>query len=155
MTGVPAVDRSGALRSPAAWTADSHGDWRLALAEPRRRRLRIWMWALAGTTASVLMVDGITRLTHSGLSMVEWQPLVGAVPPLNEVQWAERFDHYRRFPEYQSLAGLIATQYLLGIATLLWRVPIGLAVAHQALALAIVGVWIAWVHHVRTQQGSR
>jgi len=54
-------------------------------------------------TFSVLIVGGITRLTHSGLSMVEWQPLVGTIPPLNETQWMERFDQYRQFPEYQQL----------------------------------------------------
>lgn len=72
MTGVPAVDRSDALQSPAAWTADPHDDWRLALADRASQGLNL------------------------------------------------------------ALAGLIATQYLLGI----------------------VGVWIAWVHHVRTLQGS-
>lgn len=47
------------------------GDWRLALSEPRRRRLRLWILAIAATTASVVVVGGITRLTHSGLSIVE------------------------------------------------------------------------------------
>jgi cytochrome c oxidase assembly protein subunit 15 len=81
----------------------ANGDWRLALSEPRRRRLRLWILAIAATTASVLVVGGITRLTHSGLSIVEWQPLVGVVPPLGDSQWVERFEQYRRFPEYQQL----------------------------------------------------
>ena len=59
------------------------------------------LWAGAATTASVMLVGGITRLTHSGLSMVEWQPIVGVMPPLDDAQWAERFEQYRRFPEYQ------------------------------------------------------
>ena len=54
-------------------------------------------------TFVVLVVGGITRLTQSGLSMVDWQPLVGVVPPLTEAHWAETFDRYRRFPEYQQL----------------------------------------------------
>jgi len=78
-------------------------DWRLALPEPKRRRMRIWLWAMAAVTASVLMVGGITRLTRSGLSIVEWQPVVGVMPPLDEAQWAERFNQYRAFPEYQQL----------------------------------------------------
>ena len=61
------------------------------------------MWAIAAATASVLVVGGITRLTHSGLSMVQWQPLVGAVPPIGEAEWRDRFNQYRRFPEYQQL----------------------------------------------------
>ena len=101
MTGVAI---SGALVARVGGKAhDAASDWRLALSEPRRRRLRLWIWAIAATTASVLVVGGITRLTHSGLSIVEWQPLVGVVPPLDESQWLERFEQYRRFPEYRQL----------------------------------------------------
>jgi cytochrome c oxidase assembly protein subunit 15 len=48
-----------------------------------------------------------------------------------------------------ALVALVAAQYLLGVVTLLFRVPVGLGVLHQAGAAAIVGVWVAWVHHVR------
>jgi heme a synthase len=54
-------------------------------------------------TFVVLIVGGITRLTQSGLSIVDWQPLMGVIPPLNEAQWQEAFDRYRQFPEYQQL----------------------------------------------------
>jgi len=50
-----------------------------------------------------LIVGGITRLTHSGLSMVEWQPLIGVIPPTNETKWNEVFEKYQQFPEYQKL----------------------------------------------------
>ena len=80
-------------------------DWRLALPAATRRRLRIWLWAVAAATFAVLVVGGITRLTHSGLSMVDWQPLVGVVPPLNDAQWAESFERYQQFPEYRHLRG--------------------------------------------------
>ena len=78
-------------------------DWRLQLAASRRRPVRIWLWSIALLTLLVLVIGGITRLTHSGLSMVDWEPLVGVVPPLGEQQWAETFDRYRQFPEYQKL----------------------------------------------------
>lgn len=68
-----------------------------------RRRLRLWLSAIAATTFVVLVLGGATRLTQSGLSIVDWQPLMGVVPPLNETDWAERFDRYRQFPEYQQL----------------------------------------------------
>ena len=48
-------------------------------------------------------VGGITRLTQSGLSIVEWQPLVGVVPPLTESAWHQRFERYRAFPQYLQL----------------------------------------------------
>src|SRR5437764_468295 len=49
----------------------------------------------------MVVVGGITRLTHSGLSIVEWQPLVGAIPPLDEAQWEETFAKYRATPEFR------------------------------------------------------
>jgi heme a synthase len=54
-------------------------------------------------TFLVLIVGGITRLTQSGLSIVDWQPIMGVIPPLNEAQWQDAFDRYRQFPEYQQL----------------------------------------------------
>jgi hypothetical protein len=78
-------------------------DWRLEIPEPRRRPLRAWLWSVAGMTLGVLIVGGITRLTQSGLSIVDWEPLFGVIPPLTEAQWQETFDRYRQFPEYQKL----------------------------------------------------
>jgi len=49
----------------------------------------------------MVVVGGITRLTHSGLSIVEWQPIVGALPPLNDSQWEEAFAKYRESPEFR------------------------------------------------------
>ena len=54
-------------------------------------------------TLAVLVVGGITRLTQSGLSIVDWDPLMGVVPPLTEAQWQRAFERYQQFPEYQQL----------------------------------------------------
>ena len=78
-------------------------DWREQIPEAQRRRLRLWFWSVAAVTFAVVVIGGITRLTHSGLSIVDWRPLMGVVPPLNETQWGEVFDRYRQFPEYQQL----------------------------------------------------
>jgi heme a synthase len=78
-------------------------DWRLQIPEARRRHLRLWLWSVAALTFLILVVGGITRLTQSGLSIVDWQPVMGVVPPLSEAQWQEAFDRYRAFPEYQQL----------------------------------------------------
>ncbi|MEX2527811.1 MAG: COX15/CtaA family protein [Gemmatimonadota bacterium] len=68
-----------------------------------RSPLALWFWSIAGMTLLVLMVGGITRLTQSGLSIVDWSPFMGVVPPLSEVGWQEAFDAYRRYPEYLEL----------------------------------------------------
>jgi heme a synthase len=86
-------------------------DWRRALAEPRRRHVRIWFWSIAAVTLAVLVVGGITRLTLSGLSMVEWQPLLGVIPPLTEAQWLEKFEQYRRFPDFDWRSGMTLSEF--------------------------------------------
>lgn len=62
----------------------------------------IYYWLLSGCALIALMVviGGITRLTQSGLSMVEWKPIVGAIPPLNEKEWLLEFEKYKTSPEY-------------------------------------------------------
>jgi heme a synthase len=66
-----------------------------------QRSVAIWLFACAGLVYAVLVVGGITRLTHSGLSIVEWQPLIGALPPLSDQAWARVFDQYRATPEFR------------------------------------------------------
>lgn len=90
---VPAPARSG---PPAC-------DWRLDLTARQRARLRTWFWSIAAATLAVLVIGGITRLTRSGLSIVEWRPVTGAIPPMTEAQWLAEFAEYQRFPEYQQL----------------------------------------------------
>ncbi|MDZ7802164.1 MAG: COX15/CtaA family protein [Trueperaceae bacterium] len=74
-----------------------------SLSPRRRRHLRAWLWSGAALTFVTLVVGGITRLTQSGLSIVDWDPIMGVVPPLNEAAWRQAFDRYRAFPEYQQL----------------------------------------------------
>jgi cytochrome c oxidase assembly protein subunit 15 len=64
---------------------------------------QISLWLLTGLVLLIIMiaVGGITRLTHSGLSIVTWQPIKGVLPPLNEVQWQEAFNAYKQIPEYK------------------------------------------------------
>lgn len=89
--------------APPAQTPDAGTDWRVAIPESRRRALRVWLAAGAGLTFLILVVGGITRLTQSGLSIVDWDPILGVVPPLNEADWREAFARYQQFPEYQKL----------------------------------------------------
>lgn len=64
-----------------------------------------WLFAVAGMIVIMVIVGGITRLTESGLSITEWKPITGAIPPLNEVQWQAEFAAYQKIGEYQQVAG--------------------------------------------------
>jgi cytochrome c oxidase assembly protein subunit 15 len=66
-----------------------------------RARIAAWLFASAALVFAMVVVGGVTRLTHSGLSIVEWQPLVGAVPPLSHADWLVLFEKYQRTPEYR------------------------------------------------------
>lgn len=73
-----------------------------AIDRPRgaRRGIRAWMIVLFLLVVSMIAVGGMTRLTDSGLSITEWKPVTGAVPPLNEADWAVEFEKYRATPEF-------------------------------------------------------
>lgn len=61
----------------------------------------IWLYFCAGMIFMMAVIGAITRLTESGLSMVEWQPLIGAIPPMNATEWQKMFAAYQQTPEYQ------------------------------------------------------
>ena len=67
------------------------------------RAVIIWLIAVCLTVFCMVVVGGITRLTESGLSMVNWHPLVGIVPPMTELEWQAEFDTYKAFPQYQKV----------------------------------------------------
>ena len=66
-----------------------------------RRAIRVWLYAIAALLVLMVMVGGTTRLTDSGLSIVEWHPVTGIVPPLSESAWAAEFTKYKTSPEYE------------------------------------------------------
>ncbi len=65
--------------------------------------IRRWLWAVAGLVFLMVVVGGATRLTGSGLSITEWKPITGALPPLSTQAWAEEFAKYQASPQYQIL----------------------------------------------------
>ncbi len=67
------------------------------------RQVATWLLLCAGVIFAMIILGGVTRLTDSGLSMVEWKPLMGVIPPLSDEQWHETFDKYKQFPEYQKV----------------------------------------------------
>jgi cytochrome c oxidase assembly protein subunit 15 len=79
---------------------------------PDIRPVRLWLIAVAVLIAVMVLVGGATRLTESGLSIVEWKPVTGVLPPLNEMQWTEAFEAYKAIPQYRQLnAGMSLDEY--------------------------------------------
>ena len=67
------------------------------------RAIAVWLFVMCGLIFAMVLLGGITRLTHSGLSMVEWRPLMGTLPPMSEAAWQVVFGKYQQFPEYQKI----------------------------------------------------
>ena len=78
-----------------------------------QRAIALWLLILCAMVFVMVVLGGLTRLTHSGLSMVEWRPITGWLPPLNDAQWQQAFDHYRRFPEYRAYnSGMTVEEFM-------------------------------------------
>jgi heme a synthase len=71
--------------------------------QSRRRFVRAWLLVVAALVFAVAAVGGATRLTGSGLSIVEWRPVTGTLPPLSEQAWQDEFAKYKTIPQYQEL----------------------------------------------------
>ena len=93
-----------ALAQPAASAATA----------PRPLAIANWLLAVAAMVFLMVVVGGITRLTESGLSITEWNPISGAIPPLTHDQWQHAFDLYKQTPEFREIngpAGMDLAQY--------------------------------------------
>ena len=69
--------------------------------DQRHRVIRLWLYAVAALIFAMVLVGGATRLTESGLSIVEWKPVTGTLPPLGEAAWQAEFDKYKTIPQFQ------------------------------------------------------
>jgi len=90
---------------------------RPAPARDRDRAVAAWLLACCALVFAMVVVGGVTRLTHSGLSIVEWQPIVGTLPPLDEGAWQEAFRKYQQTPEYRLVN---PTMILAGFKSIYW-----------------------------------
>jgi heme a synthase len=84
-----------------------------SVSEPSQNAaVRWWLLSVAALIAIMVLVGGATRLTESGLSIVEWKPVTGTLPPLTEAQWAEAFEGYKKIPQYRELnAGMTLAEF--------------------------------------------
>jgi len=71
------------------------------MTQPAPRSVILWLFAVAAMIFAMAVIGAITRLTESGLSIMEWAPFSGALPPLSEAEWQRLFELYRQIPEYQ------------------------------------------------------
>ncbi len=71
----------------------------------RPRELALWLLAVAALVVGIVVVGGITRLTESGVSITEWKPVTGALPPLGDAQWQAEFAAYKATPQFQQING--------------------------------------------------
>lgn len=69
----------------------------------QRRAIGVWLLAVAAMVFAMVVLGGFTRLTESGLSMVDWRPLTGWLPPLSQEAWEQAFGAYQQFPEYRKV----------------------------------------------------
>jgi len=71
--------------------------------DQKNKLVIIWLISIVILLFCMVIIGGVTRLTHSGLSMVEWHPITGWLPPLTETAWQETFSKYKLYPEYKKL----------------------------------------------------
>jgi len=129
--------------------------------ESRRRAVRLWLLTVAALMFVTLVVGGATRLTESGLSIVEWKPVTGVVPPLGASGWQAEFEKYQAIPQYRErnagmsldefktiywwewshrlLARLIGAAFLLPFLWFLWRGFIEPQMRARLLTIFILG----------------
>src|SRR5262245_29156741 len=140
-------------------------------APAHRRAVRLWLLAVAALMVVTVVVGGATRLTESGLSIVEWKPVTGVLPPLDQAAWQAEFDKYKAIPQYRErnagmslgefktiywwegthrmLARLVGAAFLLPLLFFLWRRALepGLGtrlwvIFGSGAALGAVGWWM-------------
>ena len=115
-------------------------------APPHVRAIRLWLVAIAALLVAMVLVGGATRLTESGLSIVEWQPVTGTLPPISDAQWQTEFDKYRATPQYRHLnAGMRLSEF----KTIYWwewaHRLLGRAIGAAFLLPFLFFLWRGWV----------
>jgi cytochrome c oxidase assembly protein subunit 15 len=79
--------------------------------QTRQRAIRLWLTIVAALIVATLLVGGATRLTESGLSIVEWKPVTGTLPPFGDAAWQTEFAKYQTIPQFQLNRGMTLTEF--------------------------------------------
>jgi cytochrome c oxidase assembly protein subunit 15 len=117
------------------------------------RAIRWWLLSIAVLIAVMVLVGGATRLTESGLSIVEWKPVTGALPPLNAEQWNQAFEAYKKIPQYRELnAGMELSEFK---AIFWWEWSHRLLGRAIGVAYLLPFLWFLWRGIVSTDLRRR
>jgi cytochrome c oxidase assembly protein subunit 15 len=111
-------------------------------ARPSPLALSYWLLLVAVLVLAMVVVGGITRLTESGLSIVRWEPISGALPPLNDLQWRSEFEAYRASPQYQLVNSGMSLAEFKNI--FFWEYVHRLLGRAIGLVFALPLLWFAW-----------
>ncbi|WP_283418259.1 COX15/CtaA family protein [Sphingopyxis sp. Geo48] len=120
---------------------------------PRPAALARWLWAVALLVIMVVAVGGITRLTESGLSITEWKPVSGVLPPLTEVGWQAEFEKYKQIPEYKEINAGMSLAAFKGIFFWEWLHRILGRLVGMALLVPLA--FFAWRRAIPAGFGAR
>lgn len=120
---------------------------------PRPDLLVRWLYAVAALVVVMVIVGGITRLTESGLSITEWKPVTGAIPPLNAADWQREFDLYRQTTEYQTVnRGMSLSDFQF---IYFWEWIHRFLARMVGVAFALPLAWFAWKRMIPAGYGTR
>ncbi|MET0252345.1 MAG: COX15/CtaA family protein, partial [Novosphingobium sp.] len=128
---------------------------RTSAAGARPQALARWLLIIAALVVAIVAVGGITRLTESGLSITEWKPVTGVIPPLSEPEWQAAFARYRQIPEYVQIngpAGMTLADYKF---IYFWEWLHRLLARAIGLAFALPLAWFAWKRAIPRGYGLR
>ncbi len=126
---------------------------RPAMPAPRPFALASWLLSVAMLVFAMVVVGGITRLTESGLSITEWKPITGAIPPLTHDQWMDAFRRYQQIPEYQQInRGMTLSDFQF---IFFWEWMHRLLGRVIGLAFALPLLWFTWKRAIPAGYGLR
>ncbi|MEG3164331.1 COX15/CtaA family protein [Sphingomonas sp. PB2P19] len=124
-----------------------------AFIKVRPRAVAIWLFAVAAMIVGIVVVGGITRLTNSGLSITEWKPITGIIPPLTAAEWQAEFANYQRIPEYTQLNSGMTLDGFKEI--FFWEYLHRVLARTIGLAFAVPLVWFAVTKRIPAGYGWR
>jgi heme a synthase len=119
----------------------------------RPQAVALWLLAVAALVFLMVVVGGITRLTESGLSIVRWEPLSGAIPPIGDSAWAAEFAAYKQSPQYQLVNSGMSLEDFKSIY--FWEYVHRLLGRVIGLAFALPLLWFAWKRAIPGGYGWR